>query len=275
MLFLNILLCILKIIGITVLVVLGIVVLLLCLLLFVPIRYEAYASFFGSLHVSAHVTYLLKLLHVEFKFDEGQSELKIKIFGHNISDKKDKSEEEAVKDEQSDIPVKKADDTIKAGGKDTGSIDEPVPDFEEKSKDKTVKTKTKADGTAGGNKNKPNPADKIKAVAVLLKANRPVLNFIFGQLKLLLKHVLPGSHVINIKLGLDDPALLGEILGAAAVLRAMTGLVINITPVWNEKVFEAEADLRGRIILGRILFIAARVYFNKDVKKFIKEVKNI
>ena len=79
--------------------------------------------------------------------------------------------------------------------------------------------------------------------------------------------------MIDIRLGLDDPAMLGEILGAAAVVRASTGLVINISPVWNEAVFEADADLKGRIILGRVLFIAARVYFNKDVKKLISAIR--
>ena len=67
--------------------------------------------------------------------------------------------------------------------------------------------------------------------------------------------------------------MLGEILGAVAVVRASTGLIINITPVWNEMIFEADADLKGRIILGRVLFIAARVYFNKDVKKLINAVR--
>ena len=85
---------------------------------------------------------------------------------------------------------------------------------------------------------------------------------------------MPGSHTILIKLGLDDPALLGEIVGGIAVFRAMTGIVINITPVWNDKVFEAELDFKGRIILGRVLYIAAGVYFNKEVKKIIKTIKN-
>ena len=88
MLFLKILLCILKIIGIVLLAIVGIVLLILCLLLFVPIRYRVHASFYGKPRVSAHVTYLLRLLHVNFELDGKESELKIKLFGHNISDGK-------------------------------------------------------------------------------------------------------------------------------------------------------------------------------------------
>ena len=116
-------------------------------------------------------------------------------------------------------------------------------------KEKNKNTNTKTGGII----------DNIKTVTELLKENKSVLTFIFRQIKLLFRHVLPGSHVIDIRLGLDDPAMLGEILGAAAVVRASTGLVINISPVWDEAVFEADADLMGRIILGRVLFIAARV----------------
>ena len=116
--------------------------------------------------------------------------------------------------------------------------------------------------------------DKVKSIVSLIKENRGVIDFVMRQLKLLFKHIMPGSHTISIKLGLDDPALLGEIVGGIAVFRAMTGIVINITPVWDDKVFEAELDFKGRIILGRVLYIAARVYFNKEVKKIIKTIKN-
>ena len=114
----------------------------------------------------------------------------------------------------------------------------------------------------------------VKSVVAMVKENRPVLNFLFRQLKALLRHILPGSHVINLRLGLDDPALLGELLGAVAVVRAATNLVININPVWDEKAFEADCSFKGRVLLGKVLFIALRVYFNKDVKKIIHMLKD-
>lgn len=116
--------------------------------------------------------------------------------------------------------------------------------------------------------------DNIKSAVTVIKENRSVISFLIRQLKSLLRHILPGSHVINIRLGLDDPALLGELLGAAAVVRTATNLVLNITPVWNEKVFEAECSFKGRVLLGKILFVALRVYFNKDVKRIIHELKD-
>ena len=281
-------LCILKIIGIVILAVLGIVLLLLCLLLFVPIRYTVNASYHGKPRVAAHVTYLLRLLHVQFDLDGRESELKIKIFGHNISEadapaddkkepKSDKSKSDKPEGGRTQSRKKEtASRTDDKQAKDSRQLvktteakaehDRPPVAKPTDSKSANINVTTKSDSDS--------ITDKIKAVTALLKANKPVLNFLFKQVKLLFKHILPGSHVINIRLGLDDPAMLGEIVGAVAVLRAMTGLVINISPVWDDKVFEAEAALKGRIVLGRILFIAARVYFNKEVRKLINTVKN-
>ena len=248
-----------------------------------------------------------KLLHVDFELNGKESELKIKIFGHNISDKKEKNSRENKKSNHSnrreEVNVKQAEQPEKVPDR-TDRIDKMPQQVQnlqpkqtiakadnssdsdsenksasakkaEKSPKNPAKTENKADRAADKNDRHSEISDKVKAIIALLKENRPVIDFVLRCLKLLFKHILPGSHVINIKLGFDDPALLGELLGAAAVIRAMTGLVINITPVWDETVFEAEADLKGRIILGRVLYIAAVVYFNKKVKKFIKAIKNI
>ena len=331
MLFLKILLCILKIIGIVLLAVVGIVLLILCLLLFVPIRYRVHASFYGKPRVSAHVTYLLRLLHVNFELDGKESALKIKLFGHNISDdKKTDDKKTADSSGQNDSTVKEEHDDVKTGkavetgeasdGSEADGIckSEKVNEAETIDKTDTLaksKKAIKAEASAG-HKDQPdsgsshaeksrktdkskNPGkpeslpdkksdkktevsgsdsdgiiDKVKSIVSLIKENRGVIDFVMRQLKLLFKHIMPGSHTISIKLGLDDPALLGEIIGGIAVFRAMTGIVINITPVWDDKVFEAELDFKGRIILGRVLYIAARVYFNKEVKKIIKTIKN-
>lgn len=361
MLLLKILLCILKIIGIVLLVVVGIVLLILCLLLFVPIRYRVHASFYGKPRVSAHVTYLLRLLHVNFELDGQESELKIKLFGHNISDGKKTDDKETTDSHRQDnSTVKEEHDAVKAGEtvkscevvkndvavktngavKDDGltktgeaaktgeasnggeadelSKSEKVNEAEMFCKTDTF-TKSKktieAEASSGHkerkesgsshaeksqkadkpkNSGKPESLpdkksdkktevsgsdsdgiiDKVKSIVSLIKENRGVIDFVMRQLKLLFKHIMPGSHTISIKLGLDDPALLGEIVGGIAVFRAMTGIVINITPVWDDKIFEAELDFKGRIILGRVLYIAARVYFNKEVKKIIKTIKN-
>lgn len=296
MFFLSILLTILKIAGIVILVLLGILILLLCLLLFVPIRYRVHAEFHGKINVTAHVTYLLRLLHIQFSLEGTESDLQIHLFGRSISGQKEKAA--PAKDKKAKKPEKKQVVTVASGKAEPKEAVKAVGTKTKEAVKREVKPEPKQEAKQEPKREPAKPVEKkpdiennkkeknkntntktgdiinnIKTVTNLLKENKKVLKFIFGQIKLLFRHVLPGSYVINIRLGLDDPAMLGEILGAVAVVRASTGLIINITPVWNETIFEADADLKGRIILGRVLFIAARVYFNKDVKKLINAVR--
>lgn len=298
MLLLNILLWILKFIGIVLLVILGIVLLVVCLLLFVPIRYNINVQYKGEVKVTARITYLLHALRVRFEMVGKESSTDIRALWFKLSGKDDKQQNKRIEEQRTDtdsilqqdlqpgLPIKsepqikpetqiQSDTPIQSEVKTQSETDvhrtkdrQPEkrnPKSEKKDKkNKNFHTKDKSGGIM----------ESVKSVVAMLKENRSVLSFLMRQLKALLRHILPGSHVINLKLGLDDPALLGELLGAAAVVRAATNLVINITPVWDEKVLEADCGFKGRILLGKLIFIALRVYFNKDVKKIIHILKN-
>ena len=298
MLLLNILLWILKFIGIVLLVILGIVLLVVCLLLFVPIRYNINVQYKGEVKVTARITYLLHALRVRFEMVGKESSTDIRALWFKLSGKDDKQQNKRIEEQRTDtdsilqqdlqpgLPIKsepqikpetqiQSDTPIQSEVKTQSETDvhrtkdrQPEkrnPKSEKKDKkNKNFHTKDKSGGIM----------ERVKSVVAMLKENRSVLSFLMRQLKALLRHILPGSHVINLKLGLDDPALLGELLGAAAVVRAATNLVINITPVWDEKVLEADCGFKGRILLGKLIFIALRVYFNKDVKKIIHILKN-
>ncbi len=280
MLLLNILLWILKFIGIVLLVILGIVLLVVCLLLFVPIRYNINVQYKGEVKVTARITYLLHALRVRFEMVGKESSTDIRALWFKLSGKDDKQQNKRIEEQRTDtdsilqqdlqpgLPIKSEpkmqSETDVHRTKDR-QPEKRNPKSEKKDKkNKNFHTKDKSGGIM----------ESVKSVVAMLKENRSVLSFLMRQLKVLLRHILPGSHVINLKLGLDDPALLGELLGAAAVVRAATNLVINITPVWDEKVLEADCGFKGRILLGKLIFIALRVYFNKDVKKIIHILKN-
>lgn len=67
---LGVCLLILKIIGIVLLALLLLLLLVLGLLLFVPVRYKIYASYYNELKFSASLTWLLRLLRINAKFDK-------------------------------------------------------------------------------------------------------------------------------------------------------------------------------------------------------------
>lgn len=299
MLILNIFLLILKIIGIALLVILGLILLILCLLLFVPIRYDIRAKYQEQPDIRVRISYLLKAVRARFVLTGKESSLRVKVLwftlmgGDEEKKKKPKRTKRKKKQEEPEMPEMtepkenpgREEETAKTSP-DNGqtAVKEPEPAKpsekepksrqEEKSgKKKTSKKKaekdkkTRTDSPSGG------IMGTIKQISALIKENKKVIAFLFKQLKALLKHILPGSHVINLKLGLEDPAALGEILGAAAVIRSATNLAINITPYFNEKIMEADCHFKGRIRLGKLLFIALKIYFNKDIKRIIRQVK--
>lgn len=309
MIILNIFLLILKIIGITLLVILGLILFILCLLLFVPIRYDVLAKYQEQPDIRVRISYLLKAVRARYVLSGKESSLRVKVLWFTLmgGDKKKKPKrtkrrkmqedqkraemtetaaplsgpsntenkaetsgraEEAVK-----MPSDNGQTVVKEQEPPKSSPVQQKPQQEKSWKKKKQKKnrennkKTGTDAPSGG------IMEMIKQIAALIKENKEVIAFLFKQLKALLKHILPGSHVINLKLGLEDPAALGEILGAAAVIRSATNLVINITPFFNEKIMEADCHFKGRIRLGKLLFIALKIYFNKDIKRIIRQVK--
>ena len=84
---LLILLTILKVIGIIIAAIAALVLILLALVLFVPVRYSAKASYDRKPDISVRISYLLHILSVRFDLHDGNNEFIIKIFGHRIGNK--------------------------------------------------------------------------------------------------------------------------------------------------------------------------------------------
>ncbi|MEZ3436055.1 MAG: DUF2953 domain-containing protein [Lachnospiraceae bacterium] len=98
---LHILLLILKIIGIILAVILGILILLTCIVLFVPVRYEAAGRCEGSLaslEGRVCVTWLLRLIRADVHYSENQLKWRLRILwikknGDNIKEEEFSHEE--------------------------------------------------------------------------------------------------------------------------------------------------------------------------------------
>ncbi|MCR4806456.1 MAG: DUF2953 domain-containing protein [Lachnospiraceae bacterium] len=85
---------VLKIIGISLLVILGVVLLLIFLVLFVPVRYKALADkeadSDGKLKATAGVSWLLGIIRAYYEYREGAGRLIIKIFGIKLRSSEEK-----------------------------------------------------------------------------------------------------------------------------------------------------------------------------------------
>lgn len=108
---LHVILQILAVIGIILLCILGLVLLLLALILFVPIRYRINGKRFGEdMELAVKATYLLHMLTVKFDYPEPASII-VRLFGIKLYDSKQKKEEENA--EQIAEPAKSTSDVKK------------------------------------------------------------------------------------------------------------------------------------------------------------------
>ncbi len=82
----------------------------------------------------------------------------------------------------------------------------------------------------------------------------------------LLKAILPKKGRGKIRFGTGDPASTGQALAGLAVLYVPLGGNLKVTPEFEEKVFEGEGWLKGRIYIITIVVLAAKVWFNRDFK---------
>ncbi len=98
------------------------------------------------------------------------------------------------------------------------------------------------------------------------KHNQGALVHVLKMIGIPVKYFFNKKLKVYIKLGMDDPATTGEILGVAYATAAMFGLNLVIEPDFENKVFELDAGFKGKVFIISILIWALKIYKNKDVK---------
>lgn len=93
----QILLFILKILGITVLGILGLALFLLLIVLFWPVGYQAKASYHGQPYVRVDVGWLFRMLHLKVVYENGELTKKLTLLGFSLK-KREKKQKKVKKD---------------------------------------------------------------------------------------------------------------------------------------------------------------------------------
>ena len=101
---LEIILLILKIIGFTLLGLLGLALLLVLAVLFVPVRYKAWGDKHEELKAEGRITWLLHILRIHTTYADGKLKTKGKLLFFNLLDSDEDVEEELSDDDDSLFP---------------------------------------------------------------------------------------------------------------------------------------------------------------------------
>lgn len=124
--------------------------------------------------------------------------------------------------------------------------------------------------------------DKIKTIretaayySEVLKSDEGRRTFALVRRELwnLLRHIAPTKLTGSLVIGMDDPAATGQIIAIVSMFYPIYGDNVSITPDFDEKCLRGSLYLKGRIRVFTLIRIAWRIYFNKDMKKFLHMLK--
>lgn len=310
---LGILLTILKIIGIILLVLIGLILLAAAVILLVPIRYHGEGAREEKiLSGNVKLTWLLHMISASVSLSEDGTKIRVCLFGKMIYPKTKKppkkskakkmpKQEATKKSEKSEKP-KQQSDTV---SKEVATIYEPQkpnpelpkkmdePESEkkqqsqkEKSARPDVKSKFEAikqkllavkekfiDSKAGIQKIK----NKIDYWKNLLTSDpmKEAMEFLWKKTNGLLHHILPRRMTGRIHFGFEDPSKTGKTLAYFSMLYPFTKENLVIEPEFEteELILEGDIAFRGRIRLGYLVYVALSVVLNKNIRRQYKRLR--
>ena len=292
---------ILKIIGIILAAVLGLVILLLLLVLFVPVRYRAYGvKKEGECRAEAKISWLLHLISVPVAFREGELSAKIKILGITLMDLTDSGSFEEA--EPVPEPAERTEEQKTAQSGERQAQEHPVekqaaPERTSQKKEELEEEEEEKNGIfsrflqflrmiwkffAGIPRKLKNLkctfrrfCGKIKRMARKYRAakefalderTKAAVRLVLEQAKIFARQALPRKICGEVRFGTSDPALTGQILGIAGIFYPLFMDNVKVDPDFEQTILEGELFLKGRLRIVSAVRIAWRLFRDKNVR---------
>ena len=289
----HILFLILKAIGILILVLLGLVLAVVCLVLFVPVCYEAGGSWKDKPAGKGKISWLFGAVSLSAGYDGDESGLTagVRLFGQKLWEMGEEKETPKAPwplDEETlrgtDAERKEPKDRKKPEEKETALWEEnqqPRPEPEDKRhtehKKKDVfgrikvfleKLKFSFQSFCDKLKNMQNIAEEKKAW-LEDEENQASLKLLWKQTGRFLRHVCPRGGKGSVTFGFEEPYLTGQALSAAALIYPFFEGNLEICPVFDETVFEAEGSFKGRIRAGYLLWLGLGILRDGHTRRML------
>ena len=263
-----ILLTILKILGITVLAVLGLVLALLLIILFVPLRLDVKARYDEEVRARVHVTWLLRAVHVKLEWLKDHGLLRAKLLGLKTVTKKRLGDwgpqQEEGEEARKKTPAQSGTDE-KGKKKARPAVKKPV---EEKMPEEELPRLAALEEKLNSFDEK---LDEILGYWYDEK-NRKTLRLIRKQRKRIGRHLKPTRFLVEGELGFDDPARTGKIMGTLYSFYPVFRDHIRIQGNYEEPVMKFRLEMKGRIRLGLFVGVALRLLMDKNLRHWMKKL---
>ncbi|HAK57636.1 MAG TPA: hypothetical protein DCP06_01510 [Lachnospiraceae bacterium] len=302
------------VLGITLLAILALVIFILLLVLFVPVRYrvglrtghkedEKLAYSFG-------VFWLLHAISVRKDIDAKETVIRIlgipikRIGGESKEDEPDDRQYEAESleseyTEESEYPEAEYTEKSENAEEDHGDGDE----YTEESELEEESGYTEGDHEEEADKNPitrlfTTISDKIKDIKKKIRDTFMKIDFIFFKISsimdivkdrvarktikrlmkeivALIRYVGPNGISGHLEFGTGDPGTTGMILGGVSLMKIAYRKDVSIVPNFEDKCLIADAGVWGRIRAVYFVRMALRIWFDKDVHKLWKRYRRM
>lgn len=295
---LSILIWILKGIGI----ILAILLFLMLLILFTPIRYQLQLKKDSTLQFSGRISWLLSFLRIQYDYDAENKELSIRILGIRINHSKTEEAKPNItptvkKDRNPEImpeikPEFVSEGRIEGKLQVKPEISEIKPEEKRKEKKPEIKSESlqaKNSSTNGKHTKRRKPKikkTKMKEPSKAKQLLQKILDFkqflqdnpkIFRHTKKwifkILKSVFPRSYRGRLAFGMENPAHTGYLLSLFYLFyRKKYGKII-VLPDFEKAFWDADIKIKGRVIPAVLLYYGFRLLIDRRIRRFIQFLK--
>ena len=272
------------------LIILGLLVLSICIVLFVPLKYLGKAESFGtvdSIKAQLKFSWLLHLISGYVYFENKETKWQIRILWKKLNvEAEPKKSEELVEDKSTE---EAAEESVNQEAVENDSVQEET--ICEESTKKSIKQEKSSAKTE--KKQKKGILEKIKytfqticdKIKVLMKKKEELQAFLADEIHhlawkrlkretwRLLKFLKPKKLILNLHFGFEDPAITGKVLAGLSMLYPLYTDHINIEPEFDEKILEGDAYIKGNVRGMHLLIVICNLFFDKNIKATYKEIK--
>lgn len=298
---------ILKIIGIMIAAILGILVLLVCITLFEPVRYEIAAEFPGSLDeikVQAKVSWLFHLISGRAEYKDGGMTWRFRLvwkkFGEEQDDEVEKKdsvdnfesqesteeekafERQTVTEERADLGTQKdsgeqstlsekADSKRKTGKRRKYSFWQKVS-----RKIKAIFQKIKYTFRQICDKIKMIIAKKEKVMRFLEdEVHRSAFARFMKETVWLRRFLKPKRLNLKLHFGFEEPHHTGQALAGFSMIYPFVGEYMDIIPDFEKRVLEGDFYIKGKLRMIHLVIMAWKLFWDKNVRSTFQEVRKL
>lgn len=291
---------ILKMIGIILAVILGILVLLVCIVLFVPVRYEGEVVFPGNvddIKARAKITWLLHLISAQMVYKKGKMKWQLRIAWKKIGSEqkehkpeekpvckdREKQSENPMEDGQGEVPEKPVEDDQKEL---TGKLQNAVSEKKNESQEKKISGKLFEKIKAFFEKIKytfrkicdkiKEITDKKEKITAFLEddVHRSALSRLKKEMIWIKRFLNPKRFSLNLHFGFDDPYRTGQVLAGLSMLYPFVGEYMNIEPEFEQQVLDGSFHIKGTLRAIYLAILAGKMIFDKNVRATYRNIRN-